>query len=110
MLRFYVRRSSEDDKTPVDYTVSFEGRILQIGSGADGFDNVYVTDAINANSPYRFTLHVDSPVAISHATVDSNYHQIEILNCSLTRCPDGHEWSDPTFKNCPYDGKPLRAK
>ena len=107
VLRFYVAGRYQNT-TPFDYTVSFEGRILQSGSGATKFDNVYVKEPIQANSPYRFVLHVNPRTTVlEEATVDANTHQIQIVRCGVLRCPDGHEWSDSRFKFCPYDGKVL---
>ena len=106
VLRFFVARPA-GRTTPVDYTVSFEGKVLASGSGATAFDNVYVTQPLRPNSTYRFVLHVDRATALSYATVDSNTHEIEIVACGAARCPHGHEWSDARYKYCPYDGKEL---
>ncbi len=81
VLRFFARRT-ENSESPIDYTVSFEGKILQSGDNVTAFDNVYVTESIRENSVYQFTLHAIPGTALSYATVDCNTHLIEIVDCS----------------------------
>ena len=84
VLRFTF---STETKTPFDYTVSFEGKILVSGSGGPKpgmysfFDNAYVKEPIKENSTYRFVLHLEPHVILSAASVDANTNAIRIVGC-----------------------------